>query len=488
MTVVDGYAYCADTYGELIVVDVGTPSSPVIRGNYDGDYALDIAVVGSLAFMSLDYGRGLDIIDVADPEAPVLGEHVVTGRPVYGLCADGPRVYVYEHDSWISILDAGDPANLVPLGSIDTGDEVWGLAAKDDLLLVSNDERALRVYDCTDPAVPVVKFEYGDGSYDGAIRIVGDMAYLIGDDGLLIADLSDPDAVVVHGPYEFGYFDNYRGFCMDDSHIYAVTDFEGVTVIDVTDPENPSEGITISLGVALEGVAYASGYLYVSTGHYIPPDPEDEPRPSEIYVFRINSPEDLELVATYEIPFGSGSLSQAATPLLVQGDYLYVAGYHEGVLVYDISDPAAPVEFGYYDTGDNCRGFALINQVLAVADGWDGAYFLKNDFIVGIEKPEEDGQTPPPVHIFSLEVFPNPFNPQAEISFELRLPGETQVTVHDLAGRLLTRLHQGPLAAGAHRLEWDGRMDDGHRLPSGTYLVEVKTETERKALKVTLTR
>ena len=67
--------------------------------------------------------------------------------------------------------------------------------------------------------------------------------------------------------------------------------------------------------------------------------------------------------------------------------------------------------------------------------------------------------------------WPNPANPS--VSCRLRLPaaGAWRLTVHDLAGRLVAVLHDGPLAAGAHTVRWDGRTRGGTAAPAGTYLL-----------------
>jgi flagellar hook assembly protein FlgD len=55
--------------------------------------------------------------------------------------------------------------------------------------------------------------------------------------------------------------------------------------------------------------------------------------------------------------------------------------------------------------------------------------------------------------------------------------------VVDIAGRKIRTIHDGYLDAGSHQLWWDGRMDNGARVPSGIYWYRARwtggTETER---------
>lgn len=69
-----------------------------------------------------------------------------------------------------------------------------------------------------------------------------------------------------------------------------------------------------------------------------------------------------------------------------------------------------------------------------------------------------------------MPISPNPFNPRARIRFELDRDAHVRVAVHDVAGRRLRVLVDGPLPAGSHGVEWDGLDARARALPSGVYL------------------
>jgi len=76
----------------------------------------------------------------------------------------------------------------------------------------------------------------------------------------------------------------------------------------------------------------------------------------------------------------------------------------------------------------------------------------------------------------SLAAQPNPFRGSTTVEFRVPAAGPVTLAVHDVAGRRVRTLHDGPLAAGPHRQAWDGRSDDGRLLPAGTYFVRIFTE------------
>jgi hypothetical protein len=73
---------------------------------------------------------------------------------------------------------------------------------------------------------------------------------------------------------------------------------------------------------------------------------------------------------------------------------------------------------------------------------------------------------------------PNPFHHRSSIRFETQASvADARVTVSDASGRPVKTLHEGRLAAGAHDLDWDGRDEQGGRLPSGVYFYTVEYGT-----------
>ena len=77
----------------------------------------------------------------------------------------------------------------------------------------------------------------------------------------------------------------------------------------------------------------------------------------------------------------------------------------------------------------------------------------------------------------SLSVIPNPSRGWADIQLAL---GSTQpeigIGVFDVAGRLVRRLHSGPLTMGAHTVSWNGLDTSGRRCASGIYFIRVHAQ------------
>ena len=73
-----------------------------------------------------------------------------------------------------------------------------------------------------------------------------------------------------------------------------------------------------------------------------------------------------------------------------------------------------------------------------------------------------------------LANYPNPFNPETWIPFQLAEDSEISITIYDLRGQPIRRLPLGQLMAGRYEgrdraAYWDGRTEDGELVASGTY-------------------
>lgn len=88
----------------------------------------------------------------------------------------------------------------------------------------------------------------------------------------------------------------------------------------------------------------------------------------------------------------------------------------------------------------------------------------------------------------SIRVSPNPFNPATTVVFDLPAAAHVRVEVIDLRGRLIRVLADATLAAGEHRVRWDGADAQGDPVASGTYFARVHAAGVDATTRLTLTR
>ena len=93
-----------------------------------------------------------------------------------------------------------------------------------------------------------------------------------------------------------------------------------------------------------------------------------------------------------------------------------------------------------------------------------------------------------PTNAILEQNYPNPFNPETNVTFELARSGDVSLTIYDASGRQMRVLVSGQLSAGKHTARWDGRDAAGRAAPSGVYLLELRTDGERRTRTMTLIR
>jgi hypothetical protein len=96
-----------------------------------------------------------------------------------------------------------------------------------------------------------------------------------------------------------------------------------------------------------------------------------------------------------------------------------------------------------------------------------------------------------PATAYFAAPYPNPTSSGASLRFGVssREAGlRALVRVHDLAGRLVRTVQDGPLAAGVHTLTWDLRDAAGHVVAPGVYLVRAETGDFRTVRRVIVVR
>jgi hypothetical protein len=84
--------------------------------------------------------------------------------------------------------------------------------------------------------------------------------------------------------------------------------------------------------------------------------------------------------------------------------------------------------------------------------------------------------------------YPNPFNPETTISFELDKDETVSLRIYNILGEEVIALKHGKLSAGSHRVKWDGKDQKGKQVASGIYFYSLKTGTARLTRKMLYVR
>ena len=84
-----------------------------------------------------------------------------------------------------------------------------------------------------------------------------------------------------------------------------------------------------------------------------------------------------------------------------------------------------------------------------------------------------------------LDNYPNPFNPSTTINYVISRPSNVSLKIYNVKGQHIRALVNTFQPSGRYAQQWDGRLDNGQRAPSGVYLCELVAENNRKVFRQT---
>ncbi len=109
-------------------------------------------------------------------------------------------------------------------------------------------------------------------------------------------------------------------------------------------------------------------------------------------------------------------------------------------------------------------------------------YLLEEEFALGIA--EELATIPTDFHLYPS--YPNPFNPNTTLRYDLPEQAHVTLTIYDILGRQVRTLIDQFEEAGYRSVIWDGTNDQGEHVGAGVYLYQVRAGKYAKVRKMVL--
>ena len=129
--------------------------------------------------------------------------------------------------------------------------------------------------------------------------------------------------------------------------------------------------------------------------------------------------------------------------------------------------------------GDGDEDLVVLDPILG------GAHLLKSSLVDKMTAVQTSAAARPAQYRLG-DSYPNPFNPAVVLPLDLATDAaEVSLRVHDVLGRRVRQVWQGPLRAGQHRFTWDGRDEAGKAVAAGVYIYRVEMDGRVEAKKTT---
>ena len=148
-------------------------------------------------------------------------------------------------------------------------------------------------------------------------------------------------------------------------------------------------------------------------------------------------------------------------------------------------------EKGAYDNGwfspEGKFDWSAIDRFEIVAEhsSLNGVEFWFDDIrVTGDDVPYEDPVTEVENADLSFEVYPNPMVNHVEVRYALKESGNVTLAVYSMQGNLIQIIRDRYCDQGEHVDRWEGTMKGGMPLPSGLYIIELRTKNARQVKKL----
>jgi len=448
--------FVSDDSEHMHAIDITDPTSPVVIGTADGgggwgmclhgDYLVGchrygvnifditspvtpvptvitqtfrtpnrLALSGQFACITGE--EGLQIVDLAQPDHPVVG-HLDQPHWAGAVATQGDWAVVGSQAT-LHVIDIHDPTSPVAVGSI-SGNWVHDVAADDSYAYVANGTSGLRVIDISNPALPVQVAVAALQGEARSVTVSDGYAYVGTTSGLSVVDVRNPTAPVVVG---YGATPaTVNEIAISGTHAYLAAGW--LMIFDISIPTSP-EPISHVSTPYLSSIAASDGIAYAGSLR-------------NIYAVDVSDPESPVLLGQAAARnFGGLGVPGVAT----YGDFLLAT----------TTLGAGPGEGGL----------------------WYGALFAFPKQCPATTAVADPLPTPIAQSALLEDAFPNPFAGTTSIAFDLPRAAPVTLTVYDAAGRCVRTLIDGQRPAGRHELGWDGRSASGRALSSGVYFLRL---------------
>jgi hypothetical protein len=316
-----------------------------VGGVETAGFAIEIKIEGNLAFIS-DLNSGLAIVDIIDPENPIIISTLNTGNQAGGLFVNGNFVYIGNESDGLRVIDISDPLNpfMIPKAA-NNGNDSEGVYVYDDIVyLADGDGGGIKRF-TIDPFNPYIissmgnQVEVPDSTQLDVFVLDGIVYVATWYGGLSIFDFSEePNPCPTPGyPYKRGGWNEGS----NPGHSDNVDNLRRVYV--ARDSNNPTSS------------AYA--YLPANTGG--------------LKIVNVDEPCNPVLVGCYDT-------TGIATGIFVNYPYAYVADGTKGLKVINIEDPTKPYLAGSFQTTGRAFDIGIKDDYVFVVD-LNGLVVLKQE-------------------------------------------------------------------------------------------------------------
>lgn len=316
------------------VLDVSTPASPALIGSIVADtYSVDSLINGNYIYLAKEV-NGIEVVNISTPSSPVVESNTRTFDTATSIFkVNGNYAYIKSSNQNIKIYNISDPTNpvYVTTYTIDTtyssAGGVNSITIEGNYAYLAIGNAGMEIVDISDPTSPTHVSVIDTTSNVYEVAISGNYAYIADyTAGLLVIDISTKTAPSQVASYPTSFA---RGVKISGSYAFVSDTTDGYIVLDISTPTSPTLASSNAISTSKSVINGTTAYVFndITNG---------------IYIFDISDPTNITSLSSI-------GTSNKVYDLSIYGDYAFVARRYEGLSIIDISDPSAPSLYKEYE-------------------------------------------------------------------------------------------------------------------------------------------
>jgi len=420
----------------------------------------------------------LMVYDISDIYQPDLVNELYIGTTCdVDVCQQ--RYALLSQYNSLKVFDALDPQNPVLINELLIGKNIHNIAVSNNSAYVFMQNISgycyFRLVDFSIPLQPII----GDSIYfpqlnytNSKLSVINDSTMYLFDGDWFIFDIDASGLSLVDSVISENYI--YDDFYKSDSITVAYAKVGTVEdkanlFFDYGD-RNPTYITTIETNIRIKSCIIVDQYLAISVG-----DDYLYEETGLVEIYDISDPYHPYLVQTHEVP-NYITFMEADSQYIYMLDYLAVKAFNRNAL------PTLEMIDSLY-FGDFCEGLFVSDSILYAAGNMGGLYIIGN----GSQSEINNNPFNRASNTYTLSsAFPNPFNLECTISFQIPRTEKVKIAVYNVLGQRVAVLADAVYSAGNHSVVWNGRNSGGGNLSSGIYFYQIQAgefvRTQKMAL------
>jgi predicted outer membrane repeat protein len=250
-------------------------------------------------------------------------------------------------------------------------------------------------------------------------------------------------------------------------------------------PSNSTEGKTMIYGKMYIVQMYENvdNFAWYESGTVEEPTKKTEPENFDYtekmdyeVIDVISIPENIVEIGVFEedICVGAVVVEDSCAQILVYSDNVNREG---SAFTFEyVSGRGNSTQFTEYLVLDQDTGEFVASEIIAGRQIYSAIKFT-DDF-----KPLENTVR----SVKLMGNYPNPFNPETNISFSIPVDQKVKLAIYNLKGQKVKEIINGQFVSGTHSVIWNGIDDNGKQVGSGLYFYKLKTGNKEISKKMLL--